>query len=224
MVKRIRISRGQPVGLKLTAAERKWLLDALTFLDEEVEDRIRNTPPSEGEVLLTLDELDLLAGSVAAEANHTEDKRLERQLERIHDRAGGQTLDGEPTRIHWTVDKVVMPTVAGSPASGAILVVTGLEGGNIRGQKHKLADGHVVRPDLAIIDDPQTTESAWSESQSARREALLAGDVLGMAGPGKKIAAILCATVIREIANKGNASRFRKTDRGQFEVADLARQ
>jgi len=120
-----------------------------------------------------------------------------RRLERIHNRAGGQTLDGEPTRIVWTVDKVVMPTVADWPASGAILVVTGLEGGNIRGQKHKLADGHVVRPDLAIIDDPQTTESAWSESQSARREALLAGDVLGMAGPGKKIAAIMCCTVIR---------------------------
>jgi len=120
-----------------------------------------------------------------------------RRLERIHNRAGGQTLDGEPTRIIWTVDKVVMPTVAGSPASGAILVVTGISSGNIRGQKHKLAEGHIVRPDLAIIDDPQTTKSAWSESQSARREALLAGDVLGMAGPGKKIAAILCATVIR---------------------------
>ena len=88
MAKRIRIPRGQPVGLKLTAAERMWLLDALTFLDEEIEDRIRNTPPSEGEVLLTLDELDLLAGSIAAEANHAEDKGLERQLEQIYDRIG----------------------------------------------------------------------------------------------------------------------------------------
>ena len=88
MAKRIRISRGQPVGLKLTAAERKWLLDALTFVDEEVEDRIRNTPPSEDNVMLTLDELDLLAGSVAAEANHTGDKRTEQRLERIYDRIG----------------------------------------------------------------------------------------------------------------------------------------
>ena len=86
MAKRIRISRGQPIGLKLAAVERKWLLDTLTFVDEEVEDRIRNTPPSEGEVLLTLEELDLLAGSVAAEANHAEDKSLERRLERIYDR------------------------------------------------------------------------------------------------------------------------------------------
>ena len=120
-----------------------------------------------------------------------------RRLDRIHNRAGGQTLNGGPTRILWTVDRVVMPTVADWPASGAILVVTGLASGNIRGQKHKLADGHIVRPDLTVIDDPQTTQSAWSESQSARRETLLAGDVLGMAGPGKKIAAILCATVIR---------------------------
>ncbi len=120
------------------------------------------------------------------------------RLERIHNRAGGQTLDGEPTRILWTADKVVMPTVALSPASGAILVVTGLEGGNIRGQKHKLADGHIVRPDLVIIDDPQTTESAWSESQSARREALLAGDVLGMAGPGKQLSALITCTKMYE--------------------------
>jgi len=36
--------------------------------------------------MLTLDELELLAGSVAAEANHTEDKKLEQKLDRIHDR------------------------------------------------------------------------------------------------------------------------------------------
>jgi hypothetical protein len=86
MAKRIRIPRGQPVALKLTAAERKWLLEALILLDKEVEDRIRNTPPSEDAVMLTLDELDLLAGSVAAEANHTEDKGTKQRLERIYDR------------------------------------------------------------------------------------------------------------------------------------------
>jgi hypothetical protein len=48
-----------------------------------------------------------------------------------------------------------------------------------------------------MVDDPQTTESAWSPSQSHRREAILAGDVLGMAGPGKKIAGLMACTVIR---------------------------
>jgi phage terminase large subunit GpA-like protein len=55
----------------------------------------------------------------------------------------------------------------------------------------------VVRPQLVLVDDPQTTESAWSPSQSERREAILAGDVLGMAGPGKKIAGLMACTVIR---------------------------
>ena len=130
-----------------------------------------------------------------------EDFRLELYpiwaLERIHHRALGQTCNGVPTRISWTQDHLVMPTVKGSACSGSILSATGLEGGNIRGQRHKLADGTVVRPDFALLDDPQTTESAWSVSQSARREALLAGDVLGMAGPNKKIAAVCCCTVIR---------------------------
>ena len=48
-----------------------------------------------------------------------------------------------------------------------------------------------------MIDDPQTTESARSLTQSHQREAILAGDILGMAGPGQKIAGLLCCTVIR---------------------------
>ncbi len=119
------------------------------------------------------------------------------RLERIHSRANGQTYQSQPTRITWTADKVILPTIPGSKASGSIITVTGLTGEGIRGQKHKLADGTVLRPSLVVLDDPQTTESAWSLLQNQRREALVAGDVLGMAGPGKKIAAVMCCTVIR---------------------------
>jgi hypothetical protein len=72
--------------LKLAQAERGFLLDTLIDIDKEVEDKLRAVPPAESKVMLTLDELDLLAGSIAAEANHTEDKKLERRLERIYDR------------------------------------------------------------------------------------------------------------------------------------------
>jgi hypothetical protein len=72
-----------------------------------------------------------------------------------------------------------------------------MHGSEIRGQHHARPDGQVVRPQLVLIDDPQTTESAWSWSQSQRRESILAGDVLGMAGPGKKIAGLMACTVIR---------------------------
>jgi DNA invertase Pin-like site-specific DNA recombinase len=46
-------------------------------------------------------------------------------------------------------------------------------------------------------DDPQTDESARSLSQCATRESILAGAVLGLAGPGKKISGIMPCTVIR---------------------------
>ena len=86
MAKKVRIPEGRPVGLKLTPSEREFLLEALILIDEEIEDKLRAVPPSESTVMLTLDELDLFAGSVAAEANHTKDKKLERKLDRIHDR------------------------------------------------------------------------------------------------------------------------------------------
>jgi hypothetical protein len=120
-----------------------------------------------------------------------------RSLERITNRQKGQRHNGEPTRIEWAADKVVLPTIAGSRAGGVVISCSGMKGSDIRGQNHARADGQVVRPQLVMVDDPQTTESAWSPSQSQRREAILAGDVLGMAGPGKKIAGLMCATVIR---------------------------
>jgi DNA invertase Pin-like site-specific DNA recombinase len=46
-------------------------------------------------------------------------------------------------------------------------------------------------------DDPQTDESARSLSQCATREGILAGAILGLAGPGKKISGIMPCTVIR---------------------------
>ncbi|MEM9589509.1 MAG: terminase gpA endonuclease subunit, partial [Planctomycetota bacterium] len=69
--------------------------------------------------------------------------------------------------------------------------------GRIRGMKFKRPDGKTVRPSLVVLDDPQTDESARSLSQCANREAILAGAVLGLAGPGKKISGIMPCTVIR---------------------------
>ncbi|MCL2120255.1 MAG: phage terminase large subunit family protein [Planctomycetaceae bacterium] len=118
-------------------------------------------------------------------------------LERITNRQKGQKYHNEPTRIEWNVDKVVLPTIEGSAASGVVISSSGMKGSDIRGQNYARPDGQVVRPQLVLIDDPQTSESAWSESQSTDRERILAGDVLGMAGPGKKIAGLMACTVIR---------------------------
>jgi len=119
-----------------------------------------------------------------------------RALEGIHQRAAGQLLGGKPTFIGWTAKEVVLPTIEGSAASGAIIRVAGITG-RIRGMKHKRADGSSVRPSLVLIDDPQTDESARSPSQCANRERILAGAILGLAGPGQKIAGLMTVTVVR---------------------------
>ena len=119
-----------------------------------------------------------------------------RRLEGIANRCAGQLCNGKRTHIVWTAKEIVLPTVDGSKASGAIIKVAGLTG-RIRGMKFKRPDGMMVRPSLVVIDDPQTDESARSLSQSAAREAILAGAILGLAGPGKKISGIMPCTVIR---------------------------
>jgi len=117
-------------------------------------------------------------------------------LEGIHQRAGGQLFQGAQTHIGWTAKEIVLPTIQGSPASGAIMRVAGITG-RIRGMKHKRVDGSSIRPALVLIDDPQTDESARSPSQCAARERILAGAILGLAGPGRKIAGLMTLTVVR---------------------------
>lgn len=119
-----------------------------------------------------------------------------RALDGIANRCSGQLYRGERTHIGWTAREVVLPTIEGSKASGAIVKVAGLTG-RIRGMKYKRADGRTVRPSLVVLDDPQTDDSARSLSQCASRESILAGAVLGLAGPGVKISGIMPCTVIR---------------------------
>jgi len=116
-------------------------------------------------------------------------------LEGIANRCAGQTYRGARTQITWTAKSIVMPTIPESKASGAAIQVAGITG-RLRGMKHKQADGSTVRPSLVVLDDPQTDESARSPSQCAQREKILAGAVLGLAGPGVKIAGFLPCTVI----------------------------
>lgn len=116
-------------------------------------------------------------------------------------RIPGQLFRGESTRLVWTAKRLVLPAVPddvcdGVNVSGSIVTANGLTGA-LRGQSHTLPSGETLRPELVLLDDPSTRESAGSESQNREREAIIAGDVLGMAGPGRKIAALAALTVIR---------------------------
>jgi hypothetical protein len=59
-------------------------------------------------------------------------------------------------------------------------------------------DGSIIRPSLVLLDDPQTRDSARSVDQTHKRLELLNGDVLGMAGPGEQISALMTCTKMYE--------------------------
>lgn len=125
------------------------------------------------------------------------------RLENNGRRCIGQLFKGQQTRITWGADRLVFPTMpdsacdGGVNVSGSCVTVAGLTGA-IRGQSSTLADGTIIRPELVLLDDPQTRESALSPTQSEQRESIIKGDVLGMAGPGRKISALMPCTVISQ--------------------------
>ena len=120
-----------------------------------------------------------------------------KKLERIANRTKGQTHQGEPTRMEWTGERIVLPTITGSVSTGAVIGAGGITSA-VRGAAYQLVDGTVTRPSLVMIDDPQTRESANSQMQCHTREQIVSADVLGMAGPGEKIAALMPCTVIKK--------------------------
>ena len=77
----------QKVPLELSNRGRELILKH-TFADDELTGRLRIVPrPGEPPVYrFTLDDLDELAGYVAAEANHAKIKKIEKELRRLHAR------------------------------------------------------------------------------------------------------------------------------------------
>jgi hypothetical protein len=118
-----------------------------------------------------------------------------RKLQGISQRAHGQTYQGTPTAIVWSTSQLVLPTIDGSPASGAVIECGGLLSA-VRGLQHVTPAGEVRRPDVAVLDDPQTRKSAKSRGQTQTREELVTGDLLYLAGHDKAIACVCSCTVI----------------------------
>lgn len=119
------------------------------------------------------------------------------QLRGSNKKAQGQICCGVETAIHFGADKIIFPTITGSVASGAVISSCGITG-DVRGQFHTRQDGAVIRPDLILIDDPQTKESAGSPDQTQERLEIIEGDILGMAAPDTAMACVALCTVIEK--------------------------
>lgn len=116
-------------------------------------------------------------------------------------KAGGQKSSGAPTHIVWEKETICLPIVADSegniqPSAGAVVECTGITGA-VRGRQQPMPSGEIRRPDMAVIDDPQTKRSAKSASQVADRLEIIDQDVLGLPGPKDTFAAFVLCTVIR---------------------------
>ena len=121
-----------------------------------------------------------------------------RCLENEARRCVGQRYKGQKTNIHWGADYIVLPTIHGSIYSGCVLDATSLEG-QIRGRWVRLPGGKIVRPSIAVCDDPQTRESSRSQGpngQTTYRLRIINEDVQGLAGPDAQTAVLVPCTVI----------------------------
>jgi repressor LexA len=99
------IKPGQLVDVRLAPQERDLILER-TLIDEETEGHLRGATArgSNLVVRLTLDDIDDLAGHVAAEANHCSEPRVRRVLDAVYDRLVSIehtfTDEGYHTKIH----------------------------------------------------------------------------------------------------------------------------
>ena len=119
-------------------------------------------------------------------------------LEGAPGRATGQLLLGESTYLVWKGEQLVMPTVSDSKASGSVVEVRGITG-SIRGMKANLPGGRgSIRPELVVLDDPQTDESAKSPTQCRDRAKIIRGTILGLSGHEHEMAAVMPCTIMHK--------------------------
>ena len=88
MPTRKQVQPGKQLPLKLTAAERKLLLDEFIVTGMEYERMLRSTPADQP-MMMSLDDLDDLGGYVAAESNHCRDKKKQKRLDAIFGKIQG---------------------------------------------------------------------------------------------------------------------------------------
>lgn len=128
-----------------------------------------------------------------------------RELQGLPNRANGQIVSGNigsqkfnqvRSRIKWSGRQIVLPKIEAkhSRARGQILATRGLDAA-VRGIRYG-----TMRPDLAVIDDPETREVAESESQPEKLEKKIDQDIAGLAGQRKRLARVMLTTLMNRVS------------------------
>jgi len=91
--------------------------------------------------------------------------------------------------FQWSGDEVTMPAVPGSVCSGSIIATRGLDSA-VRGLKKGSR-----RPQLAVIDDPDTEDTARSEEQAGKLETRIDRAIAGLAPKGKRMSRVMLTTL-----------------------------
>jgi uncharacterized coiled-coil protein SlyX len=76
------------IQIKLTAKERDLILDHVLILDDEILEPIKLCEMKRHNFVLeySIDDLESLLESVAAQANHSENKKMEQKLDRLYEK------------------------------------------------------------------------------------------------------------------------------------------
>ena len=134
-------------------------------------------------------------------------QRLEGITQRAHAQLYiNQKEESELTRMEWSSGCLILPMTDGAvdengefhknKACGSALLACGITSSKLRGLNKRRGDGVELRPDFAIIDDPQDEESAASPLQVTKRLNILKKAIIRSAGHKTGMAAIMPCTVI----------------------------
>ena len=111
----------------------------------------------------------------------------------------GQTYQGNPTRLVWGTNLIVLPVIPGFPGSGARITPKGVDKA-IRGLARRS-----MRPRLVLMGDIETDETAESLIMTENIRKRITKGVLGLGGQTHGIGVVMTSTILN---NRTLAARW----------------
>ncbi len=105
----------------------------------------------------------------------------------------GEHFSYRHARFQWSGGEISMPDVPGSVSAGAIIATRGLDAA-VRGLKKGSR-----RPELALIDDPDTENTARNPEQAKKLSVRIERAIAGLAPKGKRMSRVMLTTLQNRI-------------------------